>query len=68
MSYIGEFSSPGGLPGQEYMLRVLGKAPKGHFFLMLPSSADLDEAIRQFAPISRYPAHALVLLCYKQTL
>ena len=46
MSYIGEFTREDGA-GREYMLRALGNDAKGHFFVIMPATADLDGAMKK---------------------
>jgi len=46
MSYIGEFTQKDGAASREYMLRVLGNDAKGHFFVLMPATADLDGAMK----------------------
>jgi hypothetical protein len=51
MSYIGDFTISN-RPQHEYMIRVLGKTTKGHFFFALPDTADLEGAVRKLEDIA----------------
>jgi hypothetical protein len=51
LSFIAEFTSQG-QSKVEYMVRVLGKNTKGHFFVMgIPASADIDAFSKRLEPI-----------------
>ena len=45
LSYVADFTRPPGQKMVEYMLRVLAKTMKAHFFLMLPAGAQTDDLL-----------------------
>jgi hypothetical protein len=52
LSFIAEFTG-GGQSRVEYMLRVLGKSTKAHFFVMgIPATEDINAFCKRFDPIA----------------